>query len=67
MAPAKNATQPDTLTPEQAAERLRVSRAKILDWLRSGRLRGSKLGYRTWRITPSEIAAFLERETVKAQ
>ncbi len=66
MPPAQNATQTDCLTPGQAAERLQVSRATVLDWLRSRRLRGSKLGYRTWRITTAEIAAFLERETVGA-
>ena len=66
MPPAQNATQIDCLTPEQAAERLQVSQATVLYWLRTRRLQGAKLGYRTWRITTAEIAAFLERETVGA-
>ena len=66
MTPAQNATQIEYLTPNQTAERLQVSTVTVLEWLRSRRLRGSKLGYRTWRITTAEIAAFLERETVGA-
>jgi excisionase family DNA binding protein len=62
MTPAGNATQTEYLTPGQAASRLQVSRNTILEWLRDGRLRGSKLGYRTWRVTTAEIEAFLERQ-----
>ena len=64
MTSEQKANHGECLTPEQAADRLQVSRATVVDWLRSGRLRGSKLGYRTWRITTEEIVAFLERETV---
>ena len=64
MTSAKNATQTECLTPKQAAERLQVCTVTVLYWLRTGRLRGSKLGYRTWRIPTAEIAAFLERQAV---
>jgi len=32
------------LTPEQAAERLLVAKKTILDWLRTGQLKGRKAG-----------------------
>ena len=66
MTTATNDTQTECLTPEQVAERLQVSRATVVYWLRTGRLRGSQLGYRTWRVTAEEMAAFLARETVFA-
>jgi excisionase family DNA binding protein len=63
MPQAGNATQAhEYLTPGQAAARLQVSRATILKWLGAGTLRGSKLGYRTWRVTSAEIEAFLKRQ-----
>ena len=64
MVEVENATPLECLTPEQVAERLKVSTASVLFWLRMGRLSGSKLAYQTWRITPAEIAAFLERQSV---
>ena len=55
--------QLDQQAPEQAAEWwLQVSRATVLDWLRASKLHGSKLAYRTWRITTAEIEAFLKRQ-----
>jgi excisionase family DNA binding protein len=66
MVQVENATQTDCFTPEEVAEQLQVSRATVLFWLRMGRLNGSKLGYGTWRITPPEIEAFLERQAVGA-
>ena len=61
MVEVENATPLECLTPEQVAERLQVSTASVLFWLRMGRLSGSKVAYQTWRITPAEIEAFLER------
>ena len=66
MVTAESDTQTDCLTPEQAAERLQVSRGTILFWLRTGRLVGAKLGYRTWRITSTAIQEFLGRQAVGA-
>lgn len=48
------------LTPEQVAERLHISRLTIGNWLRSGKLKGVKVG-RLWRIRESELEAFLKR------
>ena len=66
MIEVENTIQLGCLTAEQVAERLQVSRATVLFWLRMGRLRGSKLASQTWRITPAEIEVFLERQAVRA-
>jgi excisionase family DNA binding protein len=53
------------ITPEDAADRLAVSKNTILDWLRSGQLKGVKAG-RLWRLRERDLAAFLkEPEAVR--
>lgn len=47
------------MTPEQAADQLVVSPKTLRDWLRSGRLRGVKVG-RLWRVRPSDLEAFIQ-------
>jgi excisionase family DNA binding protein len=47
------------ITPEDAADRLAVSKSTILDWLRSGQLKGVKAG-RLWRLRERDLAAFLK-------
>ena len=42
------------LTTQQAAEALQVSELTLTKWLRSGRIKGAKVG-RNWRIPESEI------------
>ena len=51
------------LTPEQVAERLAISRLTVMKWLRTGKIRGRKLGRKTWRVDPDELDAFLQRQT----
>ncbi len=46
------------LTPEQVAQRCQVRPRTVLEWLRSGRLRGVKLG-KLWRIEPTDLRAFV--------
>src|SRR5919109_3938784 len=53
------------ITPEDAADRLAVSKNTILDWLRSGQLRGVKAG-RLWRLRERDLAEFL-KEPAPAQ
>lgn len=48
------------LTPEEVAKKLQISKVSVLKWLRSGKLAGSKIGHRTWRIRPEAVHAFLE-------
>ncbi len=45
------------LTPEEVAERLRISRFTVMNYLRSGVLKGVKVG-RVWRIEEEELARF---------
>jgi excisionase family DNA binding protein len=46
------------LTPEDAADRLSVSRDAILSWLQRGQLKGVKAG-RLWRIREKDLEDFL--------
>jgi excisionase family DNA binding protein len=47
------------ITPKDAADRLAVSKNTILDWLRSGQLKGVKAG-RLWRLRERDLAEFLK-------
>ena len=48
------------LTPEEAAEELRVSRRTIFDLLKSGALESVLLGYRIRRIPRTALVAYIE-------
>ncbi len=50
-----------SLSPAQVAARLQVSEHTIYTWLRSGRLRGRKVG-RRWRVSQQAVEAFLGRD-----
>jgi excisionase family DNA binding protein len=56
---------PRYLTASEAATELRISRSKVLSWLRSGKLRGSDvsrtpgIGKARWRISRSDLDDFL--------
>ena len=48
-------------TVKQAAEQLSVDEETIKEWVRTGRLRGSKLsGNKTLRISADDIMAFYD-------
>ncbi len=53
-------------TPEMAADLLHVSTLTLKKWLRSGSLNGIKVG-RQWRVRESDLKAFIDRGTRKAQ
>lgn len=53
--------QPLTLTVNETAQALNISRATVYQLIRAGRLRTLKAGRRTL-IPRRELAAFLERE-----
>jgi len=55
----ENKAQDQLLTPEEAAARLKISRLTVGDWLRSGKLKGVKVG-RLWRIRENDLEAFLK-------
>lgn len=45
------------LTPEEVAERLQISRITVLNHLRSGTLKGTKVG-KLWRVSEEALADF---------
>ncbi len=58
-------TIPVLYTPEELAEKLKVTRRSIYEWLLKGRLRGLRAGD-TWRIAEQDLMAFLESRKVPA-
>ena len=50
----------ELLTPGQVAERLQLQERTVTRWLRTGYLRGFKLG-KEWRVSPEDLRAFIER------
>jgi excisionase family DNA binding protein len=50
------------LTPDEVAERLKISRFTVMDYLRAGRIKAVKVG-RLWRIKESDLRAFLDQPT----
>ena len=48
------------LTPEEIAEWLEITPATVRGWLRSGRLKGYKLGAKAWRVKQSDLDEFME-------
>jgi len=50
------------LTPEQVAERLAVTPNTVRGWLRSGMLKGVKLGNKVWRVREEALEAYICHE-----
>ena len=50
----------EIFTPEEIAEKLKVSRLTVHRWLRSGNLKAFKAG-KVWRITRDDLEKFLGR------
>lgn len=48
------------LTPDQVAERLQLNRETVYRWLKSGRLKGTCLSPRVWRISEADLRAVME-------
>jgi excisionase family DNA binding protein len=49
------------LTIDQVAERTQLSRRQVLGLLASGRLRGYKAGWRSWRVPVEALDEFREQ------
>lgn len=47
------------LTPEEIAKQLKLNVNTVYAWLRSGKLKGLKLG-RVWRVRAADLESFLE-------
>jgi len=50
------------LTPDQVAERLQVDTESVRRWLRTRKLRGSRISPKAWRISEQDLAAFLAQK-----
>lgn len=50
------------LSPEDIAERLGISRLTAVRWLRSGKLKGQKMGRKTLRMKASDLDAFINQQ-----
>ena len=48
------------MTPNAAAALLAVSPTTVREWLRTGTLRGAKVGTKIWRISETELGRFLD-------
>ncbi len=46
-------------TPEEIAELLKVSRETVYNWLRAGKLKGTKV-FNFWRVSESELSRLLK-------
>jgi excisionase family DNA binding protein len=46
------------LTTQEVAERLRVTRRTVYNWITGGRLAADKAGPKLWRVTPAQLDAF---------
>ena len=57
-------TVPVLYTPEEVAEKLKVTRRSVYEWLLKGRLRGLRAGD-TWRIAEQDLMAFLESRAAR--
>jgi excisionase family DNA binding protein len=59
----------DYLTVDEVAARLKVSPEIVREWLRKGELGGFRLGGARagWRVTPDDLAAFVERRRAEGQ
>lgn len=52
----------EIFTIGQAAKKLSVSDYTLRDWLRKGKIKGSKIGNgRLWRITEDQIKEYLDK------
>jgi excisionase family DNA binding protein len=59
----KNERQGKVYTPEQLAEQWGMSRHTVLTYLRTGKLKGVKIG-RSWRIREHDLKAFIQEDTL---
>jgi len=49
------------LTPEQVAERIHLGIETVYRYLRSGKLRGSHVSRKCWRIAEGDLEAFMRK------
>src|SRR5580658_4276855 len=52
------------MTPEQVAEKLQLAVETVYRWLRSGKLRGSRMSQKAWRVTEEDLRSFMKKQNV---
>jgi excisionase family DNA binding protein len=52
------------LTPEQVAAKLELNVETIYRWLRTRKIRASRISHKAWRISERELASFMRRQNV---
>jgi excisionase family DNA binding protein len=52
------------MTPEQVAEKLQLAVETVYRWLRSGKLRGSRMSPKAWRVADHDIRSFMTKQNV---
>ncbi len=57
--------EPRFLTPDEVATILGVHQKTVHQWLRTGKIEGTKISYRAWRIPQSALADFVSRNSNK--
>jgi excisionase family DNA binding protein len=57
----KKAAIPEYLTTQEVADRLRVTRRTVYNWLLNGVLDADKAGPKIWLISEAHLQAFLDR------
>ena len=60
------AIESEILTPEQAAEKLKVSIITVRRLLKNGNLNGFKVG-RRWRIDESDLRKYIKRQRKRSE
>jgi excisionase family DNA binding protein len=55
------------LTPKEVAKIIGVHPKTVHLWLRTGKLEGTKISYRAWRIPKSSIDAFISQNSNNSQ
>jgi excisionase family DNA binding protein len=52
------------LTPRQVAEKLQLAVDTIYRWLRRGKLRGTRISNKAWRVSELDLASFMKKQNV---
>ena len=66
MTPDPTPTEPEYLTVEEVAGRLKVKEKTVREWIATGMLEAYKIG-RIWRIRSDHLAQAMEARRVGAQ
>jgi excisionase family DNA binding protein len=61
---ARKAKNPDYLTAKEVADRCRVTRRTVYNWIKDGVLGADRAGPKVWLVSEAHLAAFLKRGRV---